>query len=137
MVVSTDLEISGEQSGAVCGWKPEKAETSRPGDPKSAGEIEGFAERYRKPYLEALKVPQPNPDSVIERRGVSSVSIQNLHVGGHCAVIGEDRLLSEYSRASVVSIEKSVPEMTAMDDALASVKQAFDSVTPPWKGQCC
>jgi len=131
MVVHTEIKnAKGETWNWV--WKPEKAETTRRGYPRNVQEKQQFAKLYGMHHLDTLKLYKPNPECIQEVRDGVKVSIQNLLAGGQYAVAWQQIHLPGNGNRHVLSIEKSYPETTAADDAVANVKRVANADVATW-----
>ncbi|MCP4313825.1 MAG: alpha-L-fucosidase [Bacteroidetes bacterium] len=132
MIVYTGIKTTGDEDNCKWEWIPEKAETTRPGYPHKKSEIAGFAKRYGQHYINTLQLYEPNPDNFIEIREGINVSVQNLLAGGQYAVAWNVERLTKKKQSLVISIEKSYPENTAADQAVANLKLKEESDQVKW-----
>ncbi len=132
MVVYTSLETTEGENGCQWKWQPGRAETTRPGYPRDERGKAKFAKLYGAHYLKTLKPYVANPAVALEKRNGVDVSVQNLLAGGQYAVAWKEVQRAENRRDMVVSIEKSYPEATAADQAVANVKKVLDGNQQQW-----
>lgn len=134
MLIETFLTGVNSGSFQSCHWtwEPAKAETTRPGYPRTEEQVEAFAERYGDHYRQTLKLFEPNPPVEVtpiqhpeaDTHTLEGLSVQNLLAGGQYAVAWERTPSGNHQERHVVSIEKTFPETTAADRAKGNVEEA-------------
>ena len=125
-VMIFDYEVEGEE-GLIWTWYPGKAITTRPGVPYTQADIEDFAERYGKHYLETLRIYEPNPGHVLRRAGDIDLCIQDLLVGGQYAtgwLSADEQRAGERKRTTFIAVSKSYPEREAEKNTIAVLAAA-------------
>jgi hypothetical protein len=121
MAIVTEIWTSPGEAGCQWTWHPHKAETTRPGYPRQAEEIEAFAKQYGDVFRKGLKLGEPNPDGRQETAGAVSVWVQDLLYGGQYATAWADVDKGGGHRMHVATITDSYPARTARDEAVKIV----------------
>jgi hypothetical protein len=121
MAIVTEIWASPGETGCQWEWVPHKAETTRPGYPKTPEEIPAFAKKYGDVYLQGLKLGEPNPDGRLETDGPVNVWVQDLRVGGQYAIAWADDDRGAGHRVHVANIADDFPQTTARDTATKTV----------------
>jgi len=122
MAIITELTPSAGEAGLRWTWHPAPARTTRPGYPRTRGELGAYASRYGERHRETIKLHTPNPEGRLETRGQVSVWIQDLLAGGQYATAWTQTTRG-HTHTHLVTITNSYPEQRAADEAVSDIER--------------
>jgi hypothetical protein len=131
LAIITELTPDAGEQGCRWSWHPAEARTTRPGYPRNAAGIAGFAKQYGAHYADTLKPWQPNPAGRQETRDGVEVWIQDLLAGGQYATAWTERTTGS-TRTHLASIAKSYPAATAAASAVMEVSRCLARDQAAW-----
>jgi len=133
MAIVTELRPSAGEAECRWSWHAARATTTRPGYPRKAEDIEGFARKYGDHYRTSLELHRPNPEGRLEQDGRISCWVQDLLSGGQYATAWTELKQDEGHRIHLATITNGYPEKTARNEALKNIRQFRQLDMDAWK----
>jgi hypothetical protein len=132
MAIVTELTPSEGEKACDWTWHALPAKPSRDEYPTKQEQVAGFAKKYGPQYADTLKLYQANPDGRLEKRGDTSVWIQDLLAGGQYATAWTETE-KRGTRTQLVTIANSYPAATAANTAVADLARFKKSDATAWQ----